>query len=119
MLITEETQRRIDNMPLPFRIVCNALLDCLENVLGYKYKCNTEELVKIVSDLEQNAKGKYCNQDLVNYDQACDMLGYTRTNRVALKRELDRNGIQQVTINGHRVGFPKKDVERLASKRRK
>jgi hypothetical protein len=47
------------------------------------------------------------------------MLGFARTNRVALKRELDRNGIKQVTMNGHRVGFPKKDVELLMNKRKK
>lgn len=118
MLITKETQERINNMPLPFRIACNTLLDILENILGYKYECSVEEMTQIAADYEARAKGKYGKEDLVNYDEACDILGYTRTNRIGLKRELDKNGIKQVVINNQRVGFPRHKVEALLHKKK-
>lgn len=118
MLITEETQERINNMPLPFRIACNTLLDILANILHYKYDCDIEEMTKIAADYEARSQGKYSDKDLVNYDEACDILGYTRTNRIGLKRVLDKNGIKQVVINNQRVGFPRHKVEALLHKKK-
>ena len=119
MLITKETQERINNMPLPFRIACNTLLDILENILGYKYECSVEEMTQIAADYEARAKGKYGKEDLVNYDEACVMLGYTVNNRAGLKALLDKHGIKQVHINGQRVGFPRHQVEALIPKSKK
>ena len=117
MLVTQETQDKINKLPLPLRVACNMLLDCLSGIIGGN--CDAEQVASVVATMNENSKGRYSNVDLVNYDQACEMLGFARTNRVALKRELDRNGIKQVTMNGHRVGFPKKDVELLMNKRKK
>lgn len=117
MLVTQETKDKIDKLPLPLRVASNMLLDCLENIIDGK--CNPDEVVNTIGTLEQNAKGKYSNEDLMNYDKACDALGYTRTNRVGLKRVLDKHDIKQVTMNGHRVGFPKSKIEALIAKLKK
>lgn len=118
MLITKETQEKIDALPLPLRIVCNTLIDCLGNIITRQIECDVEEMARVAANLESNAKGKYSNNDLMNYDQACDMLGFARTNRVALKRELDKHEIKQVVINGHRVGFPRHKIEALLHKKK-
>jgi DNA repair ATPase RecN len=116
MLVTQETQDKIDKLPLPLRMAANALLNALENLIGNK--CDNEEILRTMSDFNDFAQGKYGDKDLVNYDEACDILGYTRTNRIALKRELDRNGIKQVVINNQRVGFPRHKVEGLLHKKK-
>lgn len=117
MLVTRETQDKIDKLPLPFRVASNMLLDCLNSLVNNK--CDETQVATLVGTLNENAKGKYSNDDLMNYDKACDALGYTRTNRVGLKRELDKHGIKQVVINGHRVGFPKHKIEALVSRLKK
>ena len=116
MLVTQETQNRIDELPLPLRMAANALLNALENLVSNK--CDNEEILRTMSDFNDFAQGKYSEDDLVNYDEACDILGYTRTNRIALKRELDKHGIKQVVINNQRVGFPRHKVEALLRKKK-
>lgn len=116
MLVTQETQDKIDKLPLPLRMASNMLLNALENLVGNK--CDNEEILRTMSDFNDFAQGKYSDKDLVNYDEACDILGYTRTNRIGLKRELDKNGIKQVVINNQRVGFPRHKVEALLHKKK-
>lgn len=117
MLVTQETQDKINKLPITLKMASGMLLNALESIMGNK--CDQDEMLRAISDMNEYAQGRYSNKDLVNYDQACDMLGLARTNRVALKRELDRNGIKQVTMNGHRVGFPKHKIEALVSKMKK
>ena len=116
MLVTQETQDKIDKLPLPLKVASNMLLDCLENLVGGK--CDTEEVVRTVGSINEHAQGKYSDDELVNYDEACDILGYTRTNRIGMKRELDKNGIKQVIMNNHSVGFPRHKVEALLHKKK-
>jgi hypothetical protein len=93
----------------------NMLLNALENLVGNK--CDNEEILRTMSDFNDYAQGRYSDKDLVNYDEACDILGYTRTNRIGLKRVLDKNGIKQVKMNNLSVGFPKHKVEALLHKK--
>lgn len=116
MLITQETQGKIDKLPLPLRMAANALLSALENLIGNK--CDNEEILRTMSDFNDYAQGRYSEGDLVNYDEACDILGYTRTNRIGLKRVLDKNGIKQVIMNNQHVGFPRHKVEALLRKKK-
>ena len=116
MLITQETQDKINKLPLPLRVASNMLLDCLENLIGGK--CDKDEILRTISDMNDYAQGKYSDNDLVNYDEACKILGYTVTNRLGLKKELDRNGIKQVVMNNQRVGFPRHKVEALLHKKK-
>ena len=116
MLVTQETQDKIDKLPLPLKMASNMLLNALESLIGGK--CDTTEVLHTVSSINEHAQGKYSDNELVNYDEACDILGYTRTNRIGMKRELDKNGIKQVVINNQRVGFPRHKVEALLHKKK-
>lgn len=116
MLVTQETQDKIDKLPLPLRMASNMLLGALENLVGGK--CDTEEVVRTVSSMNEHAQGKYSDEELVNYDEACDILGYTRTNRIGLQRVLNKHGIKQVIMNNHRVGFPRHKIEALLHKKK-
>lgn len=115
-MLTKETQEKIDKLPLPLRMACDMLLGALYKLINNE--CSTEEVLHTVSSVNEHAQGKYSDDELVNYDDACKILGYTITNRVGLKRELDRHNIRQVIMNGHRVGFPKHEVEALLRKKK-
>lgn len=117
MLITQETQDKIDKLPLPLRVASNMLLDCLKNIVDNN--CDAEEVQRMTENAQLRAQGKYGKEDLVNYDEACVMLGYTVNNRAGLKALLDKHGIKQVHINGQRVGFPRHQVEALIPKSKK
>ena len=117
MLVTQETQDRIDELPSPLRMAANALLNALENLVGNK--CDSEEILRTMSDFNDYAQGRFSEDDLVNYDEACKILGFSTSNRVGLKRILDRNGIKQVVINNQRVGFPRHKVEALLRNKNK
>lgn len=116
MLITKETQDKIDKLPLPLRVASNMLLDCLKNLVDNK--CDVEEVQRTVEKAQLHAQCKYSPEELVNYDDACRILGYSVNNRTGLKRELDKNGIKQVVINNQRVGFPRHKVEALLHKKK-
>lgn len=117
MLITQETQDKIDKLPLPLRVASNMLLDCLKNMVDNK--CDVEEVQRTVEKAQLHAQGKYSPEELVNYDDACRILGYSVNNRTGLKRFLDKNGVKQVVLNGHSVGFPRYQVEALLPKNKK
>ena len=117
MLITQDTQDKIDKLPLPLRVASNMLLDCLKNIVDNN--CDAEEVQRLAENAQLHAQGKYGKEDLVNYDEACVMLGYTVNNRAGLKALLDKHGIKQVVLNGQRIGFPKHQVEALIPKKKK
>ena len=117
MLITQETQDKIDKLPIPLRIAANALLNALENLIGNK--CDNEEILRTMSDFNDYAQGRYSEEELVNYDDACRILGYSVNNRTGLKSFLDKDGVKQVVLNGHSVGFPRRKVEALLHKKKK
>lgn len=116
MLITQETQDKINKLPLPLRMACDMLLNALGNIICGN--CDTEEVLHTVSSVNEHAQGKYSDEELANYDEACDILGYTVTNRLGLKKELDKHGIKQVIMNNHRVGFPRHKIEALLHKKK-
>lgn len=115
MLVTKETQDKIDKLPLTLRVVADTLINCLNNLISGD--CDTNEIIQSIADVNDHSQGRYSNDDLMNYDDTCKTLGYSVTNRVGMKREMDKNGIKQVVMNGHNVGFPRHKVEALARKR--
>ncbi len=117
MLITQETQDKIDKLPLPLRVASNMLLDCLKNLVNNN--CDEEEVQRTVEKAQLHAQGKYGKEDLINYDDACKLLGFSTNNRAGLKALLDKNGIKQVILNGQRIGFPRQKVEALLPKTKK
>lgn len=93
------------------RYVINALLDCIDNIINGK--CDEGTLVSTMGTLQNNASGKFCKADLLNYDEAAKLLGFGATNRVGLKRILDKYGIKQVMFGKTKVGFRRSEVMAL------
>lgn len=120
-LLSATAQEKIDKMPFFMRYVIYKLVDCIDDIINGK--CDEDILVSTMSTLENNAKGKFNNDDLMNYDQAGEALGFGTTNRVGLKRLLDKHGIKQVVINNMKCGFRRDEImalkDKLLAKKRK
>lgn len=114
MEIDNTTKDRIDKLPLVLRTATHYLLDCVERIINGD--CNEDEVTSTMGTLNQNAMGRYGKNDLMNYDKAGNVLGFGCTNRVGLKRLLDRHNIKQVVINNIKCGFKKTEIMALADK---
>ena len=66
--------------------------------------------------LNNNAKGRIGKEDVLNYYKAGNILGFGCTNRVGLKKLLDKHGIKQVKINNMRCGFLRSEIMSLKDK---
>lgn len=114
MLITEEAKARIDKLPLVLKIACNTLIDCLERLVNGS--CDEEEVTELVGTMNETSKGRYGEDDVMDYDKTGKALGFGTTNRVQMKKLLDRNGIKQVTIRNTKIGFPRTKIMALKRK---
>ena len=110
-LLNEETNRSIEKLPFAMRYIVDTLLECINSIINGK--CTEEEVISTVSTLNNNANSRYSNGDLLNYDKAGEMLGFGCTNRVGLKKLLDKNGIKEVVINNMKCGFRRSEVMAL------
>ena len=119
-LLSASAQEKIDNLPYFMRYVINTLLDCIDNIINGK--CDEETIVSAMSTVQNNTNSRFNECDLLNYDEAGNMLGFGTTNRVGLKKLLDKNGIKQVSFGNTKVGFRRDEVmvlkDRLDSERK-
>lgn len=113
-LLSDKYHERVNKLPSVMRYVVNVLLDCIDNIINGD--CDEDTIVSTMATLENNTMGRYCDADLLNYDQAGDILGFGYTNRVGLKRLLDNNNIHQVTINNIKCGFRRSKIMALRDK---
>ena len=113
-LLNEKYKGKVDNLPFFMKYVVNALLECIDNIVNGN--CDEETIVSTMATLENNANGRYCKEDLLNYDKAGEILGFGCTNRVGLKRLLDKNNIHQVVINNIKCGFKRSEIMALRDK---
>lgn len=119
-LLSASAQEKIDNLPYFMRYIINTLLDCIDNIINGK--CDEETIVSAMSTVQNNTDNRFNECDLLNYDEAGNMLGFGTTNRVGLKKLLDKNGIKQVSFGNTKVGFRRDEVmvlkDRLDSERK-
>lgn len=80
MLLNEETQEKVNKLPIVLKTAVNTLLECIDQIINGK--CNEEVITSTMGTLHNNAKSRYGNNDVLNYDQAGKMLGFGTTNRV-------------------------------------
>lgn len=113
MKLDEETKAKIDKLPIVLKTIANYLLDALDNIINGK--CDENTLTSTVGTLNNNAKGRICDEDVLNYDKTGEILGFG-TNRNGLKALLDRNGIKQQIINNQKCGFLRSEVMALNDK---
>lgn len=112
-ILNESTREKVDKLPFFIRYIIDKLVMCIDDLINGK--CDEEVIVNTMSTLENNAKGRYCREDLVSFEKAADLLCFGK-NRVALKRLLDKNGIRQVIINNHKVGYVRSEIMVLRDK---
>lgn len=110
-LLSASAQEKIDNLPYFMQYIINTLLDCIDNIINGK--CDEETIVSAMSTMQNNTNSRFSECDLLTYDKAGELLGLGTTNRVGLKRLLDKNGIKQVKFGNTKVGFRRDEVMAL------
>ena len=114
MKIDAETKEKIEELPISLRYIAKYLINAVDNIINGE--CNEKETISVMATLEENIKGRYHDEDLMNYDKAGNALGFGATNRNGLKNLLDINGIKQVKLNNMRCGFRRSEIMALAAK---
>ena len=114
MTFNEDEENKIKSLPLVFRLAVDMLVCVIKKILNNE--CNEDEVTDTLATLNANADSRYSNEDLVNYDQAAKILGVSVTNRLRLKSLLDANGVKQVVMHNHRIGFKRSEVMALRTK---
>lgn len=114
MTFNEDEENKIKSLPLVFRIALDMLLGLIKKILNNE--CDEDEVTDTLATLNANADSRYANEDLVNYDQAANILGVSVTNRIRLKSLLDANGVKQVVMHNQRIGFKRSEVMALRTK---
>lgn len=113
-LLSATAQEKIDKLPFFMRYVIYKLVECIDDIINGK--CDEETLVSTLSTINNNANGRYGKEDLMYYDEAGKTLGFGTTNRIGLKRLLDRHGIKEVKIGSIKVGFKRSEIMLLRDK---
>lgn len=114
MELDSESKDKLSKQPFIIRQAANYVLNLLNTLINGG--CDESTVVSTMGTLNQNAQGRYSDDDLVNYDNACKILGFSVTNRVGLKRLLDKNGIKQVIIHNMPCGFRRDEIMALRDK---
>ena len=114
MKFSEDEENKIKSLPLVLRIAVDMLVCVIKKILNNE--CDEDEVTDTLATLNANADSRYADEDLVNYDQAANILGVSVTNRIRLKSLLDANGVKQVVMHNQRIGFKRSDVMALRTK---
>ena len=114
MKFSEDEEKKIKSLPLVLRLAVDTLVGIIKKILNNE--CDEDEVTDTMAILKSNADSRYSNEDLVNYDQAANILGVSVTNRIRLKSLLDANGVKQVVMHNQRIGFRRSEVMTLRTK---
>lgn len=89
------------------------ILDSIREKIVNK-ECSDDELTQAVTKFHPSVNKDYFNpKDYCNYDEACKIL-HLSSNRAKLRSLCDEYGIECVYVKNRPLGFPKKEIERLA-----
>lgn len=114
MELDSESKEKLSKQPFIMSKAVDYLLSVINTIINGD--CDESTVVSTMGTLNQNAQGRYSDDDLLNYDNACKILGFSVTNRVGLKRLLDKNGIKQVKIHNMPCGFRRDEILALRDK---
>lgn len=114
MELDETSKEKLSKQPFIMRKAVDCLLSVINTIINGD--CDESTVVSTMGTLNQNAQGRYSDDDLLNYDKACKILGFSVTNRIGLKRLLDKNGIKQVKIHNMPCGFRRDEIMALRDK---
>lgn len=113
-LLDSKVQAAVRRLSSSMKFMVNALLDGVNSIIAGD--CDESTLCTALDAIKQNAEGRFCDSDLMNYDEAGKALGFGTTNRVGLKRLLDEHGIREVRMNNMKVGFRRDEIMMLRGK---
>lgn len=90
-------------------------IDLLESIKSkiINNECSDEDITDAMTKFHPESHGYVKEDDFVNYDKALKILGLSN-NRAKLNQLCKKYGIKNVKFNNASIGFPKKDIERLA-----
>lgn len=112
-LLNDSAKTRVRRLPSLMRHVVGLLLGCIDSII--RGDCEEDSVAEAMATLYSNSAGRYNDSDLVNYDEAAKILGF-ESNRLRLKRTIDKYGIRQVRIKNKRCGFRRSDITNLKDK---
>ena len=112
--LTEEGKAKLETLSFALKYIVRYMIDGINQI--FCGECSEDQVLCSVGTLKQNAEGRIGKDDVVNYDKAGKMLGFGTTNRVGLKRLLDKNNIHEVIINNQKVGFLRSEISSLCDK---
>lgn len=113
--LNEKGKESLSRLPFVLKRMAEYLMQSLDSV--FNGDCSEESVTCTMGTLKQNAEGRYGRGDTMNYDEAGKMLGFGTTNRVGLKKLLDKNNIHEVTsINNMPCGFLRSEIMALCDK---
>ena len=75
--------------------------------------CNDDDISRAMVKFNPANNGYFKEEDFVNYDEALHIL-HLSSNRSKLNLLCKRYGIKNVRFNNACVGFPRKEIEKLA-----
>lgn len=113
MRISEEDKIKLEKLPAIMRVAFNFLLDMLNQIVDGK--CDENSVANTLITLQDNSKGKYGEDDLLNYEESMKILRFSN-NRVGFKKLMDANNISQVTLGNMKVGFPRTKIMALRAR---
>ena len=114
MTFNEEEEKKIKSLPIVFRLAVDILLGLIKKIINNE--CDEDEVTDTLATLNANADIRFADEDLVNYDQAANILGLSVTNRIRLKSLLDANGVKQVVMHNQKIGFKRSELMALRTK---
>ena len=114
MELDDESKEKLSKQSFVIRYAANYVLNILNTIINGD--CDEENIASTIGTLNQNAQCRYGKDDLMNYDQAGKILGFGCTNRVGLKKLLDKFNIKEVVINNMKCGFEKSRIFALRDK---
>lgn len=114
MELDSESKEKLSKQPFVMCKAVDYLLSVINTIINGD--CDESTVISTMGTINQNAQGRYSDDDLLNYDKACKILGFSVTNRVGLKRLLDKNGIKQVIIHNTPCGFRRDEIMALRDK---
>ena len=107
------TLKQQENMNKPIIKMALMMLDNIRQQL-INGECDEADIQDAMTKFHPSVNKEYYNpKDYCNYDEACEIL-HLSSNRVKLRNLCDEYGIECVYIKNRPLGFPIKDIERLA-----
>lgn len=107
------TDKQMENMNKPIIKMALIMIDNIKQQL-INGECDESDIQDAMTKFHSSVNKEYYNpKDYCNYDEACKIL-HLSSNRAKLRSLCDDYGIECVYIKNRPLGFPIKDIMRLA-----